>query len=121
MLNDALAEYLKTYKLNHEGKWECVDYRIRSLNAFFGARTVGQITVKDVSDYQAARREQCVATATLNMEVGILCRGMGERGDLLRLELKRKKLLHLKGKPTVVGRAGGAEEQDRLLQLAQGL
>lgn len=118
LLKDALADYLQGYKLDHEGKWRFLLGRINQLNAFFAGKTVGQISFKTVRAYQIHRREQGAAWDTLNMEVGILCRGMRDRGDQLRIVLKREKKLRL-GTATLVGKPYSVAEIDRLMELAE--
>jgi integrase len=119
LLKDALADYLQEYRLDpeREGRWRFLPGRINQLNAFFAGKTVGQISFKAVRTYQMHRQEQGAATETVNMEVGVLCRGMRERGDQLRAVLKREKKLRLKGKPTLVGKPYSVAEIDRLTRL----
>jgi hypothetical protein len=54
-----------------------------------------EINASVVSDYQIALLEQKAAPKSINDEVGILSAFMSDRGDLLRSELKRKRLLKL--------------------------
>jgi integrase len=124
-VRDALAEYFTRYKLakvdRSAGSLKAVHHRINRLNEFFRNRMVGQLTVKDVTDYQAHRRQKMgMAVATINQEVGILLRGIGKRGRQLREAMKDEGVkTRLDGKPTVEGIPFSVEEQDLLLRLAE--
>ena len=55
----------------------------------------------DVSDstvksYQTARLKESAAPKSINEEVGFLLRILGEQGDFIRAEMRRRKTLKLK-------------------------
>ncbi len=54
------------------------------------------INEKTVREYQDERLREKAAPKTINEEVGILLRLVGERGELIRARLKKEKLLKLK-------------------------
>ena len=71
------------------------------------------ITDKTVKGYQTERLREAAAPKTINEEVGFLLRLLGERGELIRAQLRKQKSLKLKGsKP--VAKAYSAEEKQKL-------
>jgi integrase len=83
-----------------------------------GSKMLVEIDATSVSEYQIRRLEEKAAPKSINDEVGILLRIMTNRGDLLRSELKRKKLLKLKV-GVQPGKAFDVAEKDRMLQDAE--
>jgi integrase len=71
-----------------------------------------------INDYQIARLEEKAAPKTINDEVGILLRIMGDRGDLLRNQLRRKRRLKLKVSEQP-GKAFDVAEKDRMMPAAE--
>ena len=68
--------------------------------------------------YQNDRLKEHAAPKTINDEVGLLLRIIGKQGDLLRVELRRRKHLKLQVGPPV-GKAYTDEEKARLLKSAR--
>ena len=116
-LDDLSAAYLEEYRLKHRAS-AFAEYAIRHLCEHIGSKMLVEIDASTVSEYQTKRLKEKAAPKSINDEVGILLRIMGERGDLLRSELKRKKLLKLKvgGQP---GKAFDVAEKDRMLLAAE--
>lgn len=94
-ISNIAAVYLKEYKLKHRAV-TFAKYAVGHLCRHLGSKMVVEITVDAVTDYQIARLEEKAAPKSINDEVGTLLRIMGDRGDVLRSELKRKKKLKLK-------------------------
>ena len=67
-----------------------------------------------VIKYQNDRLTERAAPKTVNEEVGFLLHIMGDLGDLLRVQLKKKKKLKLRVRNDI-GKAYTAEEKDRML------
>lgn len=116
-ISNIAATYLKDYRIRHLAA-TFAEYATRHLCEHLGSKMVIEITVDAVSDYQIARLEEKASPKTINDEVGILLRMMGDRGDLLRSELKRKKLLKLKVQEQP-GKAFDVAEKDRMLLAAE--
>ena len=113
---DLGAMYLKEYKLKHRsGVW--AEYAIRHLNKRLGTKMLVGINVGVIADYQSARLEESAAPKSINDEVGILLRIMGNRGDLLRAELKRKRTLKL-AVSEQPGKAFDVAEKDAMMRAA---
>jgi integrase len=77
----------------------------------------------DVSDetvkgYQIARLKEKAAPKSINEETGILMRLLGDRGDLLRIRMRRQKTLKLASRGQVA-RAFAPEERVALLAAAK--
>jgi hypothetical protein len=89
-LAEIAAVYLKEYKLKHPQSGGFAESAIRHLNEHLGSKMLIGIDANVVSDYQISRLEQGAAPKSINDEIGTLLRILGDRGDLLRSELKRK-------------------------------
>ncbi|WP_158944975.1 site-specific integrase [Granulicella sp. S190] len=116
-LADLSADYFKEYQLRNRAH-TFAKYAIGHLCRHLGAKMLVQIDATVVTEYQTKRLEEKSAPKSVNDEVGMLLRIMSDRGDLLRNELKRKKLLKLKvGEQP--GKAFDVAEKDRMLQAAE--
>ena len=116
-LDDLSAAYFKEYQLKHRAV-AFAEYAIRHLCEHIGSKMLVEIDASTVSEYQTKRLKEKAAPKSINDEVGVLLRIMGDRGDLLRSELKRKKLLKLKvGEQP--GKAFDVAEKDRMLLAAE--
>ncbi len=116
-LDDLSAAYFSEYQLKHSAV-AFAEYAIRHLCQHIGSKMLVEIDASAVSEYQTKRLKENAAPKSINDEVGILLRIMGDRGDLLRSELKRKKLLKLKvGEQP--GKAFDVAEKDRMLLAAE--
>ncbi len=115
---DVSAAYLKEYRLKHRSV-TFVEYAVRHLCEHLGSMMVAQINVSAVTDYQMRRLKEKASGKTINDEVMILLRMLADRGDLLRADLRRKKLLKLQVNDQP-GKAFNVDEKDRLLQAAKG-
>jgi integrase len=71
-----------------------------------------------VLEYQEQRLREKAAPKTINEEVGFLLRILGERGEVIRAQLRKQKSLKLKGgRP--VAKAFSAEEKQRLVNASR--
>jgi integrase len=114
---NASAAYLKEYKLKHR-VIRFAEYAVRHLCEHLGSVMLAVISDSVISDYQLARLAQKAAPATINQEVGILLRIMGERGDLLRSRLRRKRKLNL-AVTEQPGKAFNVAEKDAMMRAAR--
>jgi hypothetical protein len=71
-----------------------------------------------VLDYQEQRLREKAAPKTINEEVGVLLRLLGERGELIRAGLRKQKSLKLKGSKTVA-KAYSPEEKQKLVEASR--
>jgi integrase len=115
-LADIAAVYLKEYKLKHRSG-AFAEYAVRHLDEQLGSKMLIGIDVGTVSDYHTARLEQGAAPKSINDEVGVLLRILGDRGDLLRSELKRRRILKL-AVSEQPGKAFDVAEKDRMMEAA---
>jgi integrase len=117
LIKEVSDRYLRNYKAHHASSG-CAEYGCKHLRRLLGSKTVGEVNVNLITDYQTTRKEEGAAGATINNEVSLLLRFLEERGDALRGELRRKRKMKL---PTneEVGKAYTIAEQDRLLKAAQ--
>jgi integrase len=116
-LADLSSAYFKEYQLKHRAA-TFAEYAIRHLCDQLGSKMLIEVDASAVSEYQTNRLKEKAAPKSINDEVGILLRIMGDRGDLLRSELKRRKILKLKvgDQP---GKAFDVVEKDRMLLAAE--
>jgi integrase len=113
-----LAEaYLAEYKLRHKSI-TYAEYALGNVVRHLGDRMSVDVAERTVKDYQSRRLGEKAAPKTVNEEVGFLLRLLGDRGDAIRLRLRRQKALKLKVH-NHVGKAFTPEEKARLLEAAR--
>jgi integrase len=111
-------EYLDEHKKRRPKSQRFVTYALMHVVEYLGKLMVAQIDLTTVKKYQSARLDEDASAKTINGEVTLLLRIMEQRGDQLRVELKRKHQLHLKVNDSV-GKAYSVTEQDKLLAAAK--
>jgi integrase len=89
-------------------------YALGHLKRHLGEKLVVDIGDQTVKNYQAARLKEGASPKSINEEVGFLLRLLKERGDGIRLKLRRDKALKLKV-PQNVAKAYGPEQRAALL------
>ena len=110
-------EYATQYEATHESTG-FVTCSVRHLKEHLGDRMIAQIDARLVTSYQTTRHKEGASGRTINLEVDILLRMIGDRGTMLRAELKVKKMLRVK-QNNDVGKKFDVIEQDRLLDAAK--
>ena len=110
------ALYLDDYKVRHRSI-TFAEYAVGNVCRHLGKKLLVDISAETVKQYQTSRRKEKAAPKTVNEEVGFLLRLLGERGDAIRVKLKRAKALKLKTGPAI-GKAFSAEQKDNLLKAA---
>jgi integrase len=106
-------EYLADYKLKHRSgtfATYATGHVVRHLGKLLAVDTSPDV----VRQYQVARLKEKASPKTINEEVGILLRLLGERGDAIRLALKREKSLRLKLRSSVGKAYTEAQKRDLL-------
>jgi integrase len=116
-LSDLAVSYLKEYKLKHKAV-AFAEYTVGHVLRHLGEKMLVEIGDKGIRTYQIARLEEKAAPKSINEEVGFLLRIMGERGDLLRSELRRQKSLKLKVSAQP-GKAFSVAEKDAMISAAE--
>jgi integrase len=117
-IKDLAREFEEGYKLRNPKSSTFVEYALGHVMRILGAASTVDITDATVKDYQTSRLKEKASPKSINEEVGLLLRILGERGDFLRAKLKRKNALKLK---TARGtaRAYTPTEKAALLQAAR--
>lgn len=110
--------YENDYKVIHPNSSGFVKYAVRHLSEHLGTKLMMEIDAEAIKAYQVARLKEGGGPKTINEEVGELLRILGERGDVLRAGLKRKKKLRLRV-PMGPGKAFTVPEQDALTGAAR--
>lgn len=118
-VSEVATKFLEDYKLRNPRSVTFVEYALDHVRARLGACMVVDITDAVVRDYQTARLKAKAAPKTINDEVGILLRILGEQGDYIRAKLKRERSLKLKSIGQRVARAFTPEEKTAMLAAAK--
>jgi integrase len=116
-LADMAIGYLKEYRLKHKSV-TFAEYAVGHVLRHLGQKMLIEIGDKAVRSYQIARLEEKAAPKSVNEEVGFLLRIIGERGDSLRTELRRQKILKLQVS-TRTGKAFSIEQKDAMVSAAE--
>jgi integrase len=107
-------EYFDSYKLRLPHSARFAEYAIDHLKRHLGRKMLVDFNEAAVIQYQNARLGESAAPKSINEEMGFLLRVLGDHGDLIRIRLRKRKMLKLKGRQTV-GRAYTQAEKDRML------
>jgi integrase len=116
-LNELADAYLEEYRLKHKAV-TFAEYAVDHVLDHLGEKMLIEIGDEAVRGYQIARLKEKASPKSINEEVGFLLRIMGERGDLLRGVLKRKRLLKLQVSAQP-GKAFNIEQKDALMAAAK--
>ena len=113
------AEYLEDYALRHKSV-SFARAAVGHLTRLIGRTIVAAVSEATVTGYQSSRLKEGAAPKTINEEVGFLLRVLGERGDPIRIRLRRAKKLKLPVRERI-GRALSEEERNALVAAARSL
>jgi integrase len=116
-LREVSQEYLESYSLRHRSP-TFAEHAVKHLVRHLGDKMIVDINETTVVEYQDERLREKAAPKTINEEVGILLRLMGERGELIRARLKKGKQLKLKVRK-YVAKVFSPEEKNRLIEAAR--
>ena len=116
-VRDLAAAYLDDYGMRHRSDNFC-KYAVGNVTRHLGSLMVVDVADDTVKAYQTSRLKEGAAPKTINEEVGFLLRLLGETGDPIRAELRRKKTLKLAVGPSI-GKAYSPEEKVALLAAAK--
>jgi integrase len=92
---DLTTEFIEGYGLRNPRSLTFAEYAAKPLKRILGRMMAVDLTAIAVKEYQTARLKEKAAAKTINEEVGLLLRILGERGDFIRAKLKREKALKL--------------------------
>jgi integrase len=109
-------EYLADYSLRHRSV-VFAKYALGHVKRHIGEKLVVDVGDQTVRNYQAARLKEGASPKSINEEVGFVLRLLKERGDGIRIKLRRDKTLKLKV-PQNVAKAYDAEQKAALLGAA---
>jgi integrase len=115
-ISTTASKYLEEYTLKHRSP-SFATYAVGHLTRLLGARMLIDISDDTVRQYQTWRLREGAAPKSINEEVGFLLRILEDRGDAIRIKLRRAKALKLKTGPGV-GRAFSGEEKLKLIGAA---
>ena len=114
---DMAEDFYDAYNLRLPDSAVFAEYAIRHLNRLLGAKMLVDFNEAVVTKYQNDRLSEKASPKTINEEVGLLLRILGEPGDLIRLRLRKKKMLKLKTREAI-GKAYSEDEKQRMLEEA---
>ena len=108
------GQFLDDYRVKNPRSSVFAEYAIRHVVEHLGQKMVVDIDAETVRQYQTTRRREAAAPKTVNEEVGVLLRLLGDHGDALRTHLKIAKCLKLKERQTV-SKAFSQEQKETVL------
>jgi integrase len=109
--------YLEAYKLRHKST-TFAQYALGHVKRLTGKIMLCDVSDDTVKDYQTARLREKASPKSINEEVGFLLRILEDRGDEIRVRMKRRKTLKL-AVGRSVARAFKVEEKRALLEAAR--
>jgi integrase len=108
--------YLADYKLRHRSG-VFAEYAMGHLNRLLGNAMQVDISDDAVRRYQSVRLKEGAAPKSINEEVGFLLRLLKDRGDAIRLKMRRERTLKLRTQQRA-GKAYAPEQKEALLNAA---
>jgi hypothetical protein len=86
-------DYLAGYKPRNPQSAIFAEYAVGHVKRLLGDKMLVDVSDQTVRDYQDLRLGEKAGPKSINEEVGCPLRLMGDRGDVLRARLRKKKLL----------------------------
>ena len=93
-IRDVGKDYLEAYALRNRSA-TFAEYAVGHVSRLLGAKMIVDVDEETVLAYQAQRLREKAAPKSINEEVGFLLRLLGERGELIRAQLRKQKRLKL--------------------------
>jgi integrase len=110
----ALATYGKSYAVNHREKSTAVvTERSKHLERLLGSLLMPDLTQERITAYMSERKTEGASNRTINMELGVLSRAVGQHFRVLWPKLKKLEERH------DIGRALAPDEESRLIEAVQ--
>jgi integrase len=115
----AATEYLKLYAVRHPASSpRYMKYCVRHIVDHLGTKMIIDVTEREVFAYQNARLQAGASGKSINEEVGVLLRLLEERGDVVRIRMRKSKTLKLPQNDEV-GKALSENQETALLHAAK--
>ena len=111
-MKEIIDEYLEGYRLRYRAP-RFAEYALGHVSRLVGAKLAVDIDVNSVLAYQEERLRESAASKSINEEVRFLLKMLGDPGELIRAQLRKKKLLKLSVQ-TEVGKAFDSGETEKL-------
>lgn len=111
-MKEIIDEYLEGYRLRYRAP-RFAEYALGHVSRLVGAKLAVDINVNSVLAYQEERLRESAAPKSINEEVRFLLKMLGDPGELIRAQLRKKKLLKLSVQ-TEVGKAFDSGETEKL-------
>ncbi len=110
----ALATYQKSYAVNHREKSTAVvSERSKPLERHLGSLLMPDLTEQRITVYMSERKAEGAGNRTINMELGVLSRAVGQHFRVLWPRVKKLEERH------DIGRALSPDEESRLIEAVQ--
>ena len=113
-LGEVADEYLRDYEVRHRSL-RFMKYAVRHLKRLVGHLLLVDFSEDTIKAYQSARLTEGAAPKTVNEEVGVLLRLLGDPGEAIRAKMRRRKTLKL-AVSNNIGKAFSDEEKEALLE-----
>jgi integrase len=112
-VSEALKSYAKAYKVNHRAKsTRLVEDRSVHLERILGSLLLPDITEGRVLDYMERRQKEAASNRTINLELGVLSRAMGQKWSAVWPKISKLE------ENTDVGKALEPEQREAILEVA---
>jgi integrase len=116
LLREVIDDYLKGYRLRFKSA-TYAEYALGHVSRLLGSLLIVDIDESLVLRYQEARLKEKAAPKSVNEEVRFLLKMLGDPGEIIRAQLRKKKQLKLPVRQQV-GKAFDADETKRLFEQA---
>lgn len=116
-LKDVIDEYLVGYRLRHRSA-TYAEYALGHVSRWLGSRLNVDIDEATVLRYQENRLRETAAPRSINEEVRLLLKMLGDLGEAIRARLKEKRCLKLAVRRRI-GKAFDSEETESLARQAK--
>ena len=116
-LEEVAAEYLRDYEVRHRSL-RFMKYAVGHLKRLVGHLLLVDFSEDTIKGYQSARLREGAAPKTINEEVGVLLRLLGDPGEAIRTRMRRRKTLKLTVSNNI-GKAFSEEDKAGLMEAAR--
>jgi integrase len=117
-VKDLASAFLAGYKLRNPRSATFAKYALNKIVQYLGTMLAVEVTEQTVQQYQTLRLREEAAPKTINEEVTLLLRMLGDSGDVIRARMKRQKTLKLKVRSRV-GKAFSRDDKRKMLAAAR--
>jgi integrase len=114
---DVADDFTDDYAVRHPASAKTVEHKLRHAKAHLGKLPMIEIGEQVITEYQTERLKEKGAPKSINEEVALILRLLGDRGEAIRIKLRRNKVLKLKVAQTP-GKVFSGSDQDGMLAVA---